>query len=782
MRAMNGVWKLYPKRGNKRDFGRMVALPSACFIAASALSIAIPYPFRLLPLILPLSMTVFLIAARKRGRLDAVSAILTRCIIVALTAAVLSVHLLADVVIGGAKRQFGDREGVTLTAVMREVRYSTAYSFCGVADIERADGKRVFFCRAEFSCSYAADISPSERFIMTGDVESISGGDYFEGVYPLSKGIYFKVSSDEPSYEITGRPGLGAAGFFSGISAYLSDRLITLSGRDAGSLSSALLLGQRDSLDPALKRDLRMLGLSHLIAVSGLHLTMLTGAVGRLLRRLKVPFTARVISVMLLSLLFIPLTGFMPSVIRCAVMRVFSDIFKLMRKKISSRASLLFSVAVICFFSPFSLLDVGFMMSFAATYGILTINPPMSRKIKRLLPGRQWTSRLLRGFYGGIAQSLSALVFVLPLTWLVFCEISLVSPLTNFVFIPLAMLILLFSPFVLLLGRIPLLSASAAMLLKLLCGLFTTLAGKFASGADFTVSLDYPFVPFVMLFLAAGIISARLLSNIYNKRKYLLKALPFVLTVLLFGAFLAADIAKNAGLTEVVYLSVKKNDGFAVTENGYSYLVDVSDGSYGFAYRLWSSVHDRHIDEISYYILTHYHQRHISSFCRIADQTYVRVLMLPEPISDNERLLAEALEDAALSRGCTVITYPSERGGSFAAGGIALTSGGREYISRSTHPVIAFSLSCADGGFFYAGGSFFELDGSCDFAGSPPLIVFGGHSPVIKQIIASNSLFANAHTVIATNAAVSSMLDGAERLNLLYPDENGEVVFSFGKK
>lgn len=676
----------------------------------------------------------------------------------------------------------GKTEDVSIVAVVRDVRYSNAYSFGATVDIESIDGKNIRRTSAYFNCESAIDISVGERFGMVCDIENIyqkgiMKSGYFDAAYPLSKGIFLTLSSSGEGYEYIDSPGLGIWGIFRNAGLYLNDIFFSNLDRESAALSSALLLGHRDELSSKTVRDLRMLGLSHIIAVSGMHLAILCAVCDRITHRMKIRRQWCSVISILFCLLFIPLTGFSPSVIRCASMKILCDIMRLLKLPLNGRESLLAAGAIICIVNPFTLLDVGFLMSFFATLGITTLSYRIQRAVLPKTINPKLFGQILSAFYKSVSQTLSALIFILPISWALFGELSLISPISNLFYTPLASVILLIAPILLVVSGIPVISRIVSAVLSFLCSVFIDTASFIASSADFTLSLRYGFVGFVLLFFILTLFGSLILKKAYAKRKGLIVALPFLMSVILFASFYVAENKHLRNYTDVNYLSHGKSDGFAIIADEKSYLIDASDGSYTFARSLWDTLDASHCDEISYYVITHYHQRHLSSFARLANDTYIRLLLLPEVQNETERVIADTLYDSAIERGVSVLYYPSKSNTEIVGESLSVSYGGREYLARSSHPTVGFKINLPSGETIaYAGGSFFENIGAYDFACGSDYYIFGGHSPVIKEKIDFGALTADRSTVICADEYVASMIDRLPA-SVMYPSEEEKVHF-----
>ncbi len=207
----------------------------------------------------------------------------------------------------------------------------------------------------------------------------------------------------------------------------MADALLQRGGPDRGGVLAALVLGSAVVPVPAAVRDaFRISGLSHALAASGFHLTVLLGAVMALARPL--PRPPRVALAVGAMLLFLLLAGPQPSVVRAVLMG--GAAFAVLESGARSRplGVLLLSVLVMLLVQPAWLLDVGFQLSVAATAGLLFTARDLEAVLARRLP--RWAA-------AGLAVPLAASLWTLPLQWLHFGTVPLYAVPANLVVAPL---------------------------------------------------------------------------------------------------------------------------------------------------------------------------------------------------------------------------------------------------------------------------------------------------------------------------------------------------------
>lgn len=222
--------------------------------------------------------------------------------------------------------------------------------------------------------------------------------------------------------------------------AVLSQRLKTGIDRsfsgEVSALVKALVTGNRDSLSDPFTSSLQRTGLSHTVAVSGMHVAFLAGALSLLLGRGR-KRTALVL--IPLVLLFMTVAGSTPSVVRASVMILLLEIAPLLDRERDGPTALSFALLLILAQNPFAAAHVGLQLSFLAVAGIFCCSDAIQgwafsiykpKKRKRFTP--MWLlDRVVFFVASTLSATLGAMVFTTPLVALYFGSVSVVSLLAN---------------------------------------------------------------------------------------------------------------------------------------------------------------------------------------------------------------------------------------------------------------------------------------------------------------------------------------------------------------
>lgn len=198
---------------------------------------------------------------------------------------------------------------------------------------------------------------------------------------------------------------------------------------DQLSIASALLLGARSEISEELNDAYSESGITHILAVSGMHVGLVFIALGFFLKRLK-----NKLYVFLISLLFLwsyaCLTGLSPSVVRAAWMFSFIACGKLFRSGHQKWNSIAASALLMLLIDPFIWLDVGFQLSFMAVWGIVSLGKLPEKFTTKF----KWVNHTLEAAWISCAAQLCTL----PVSLYIFGKFPIYFLLANIFAIPLS--------------------------------------------------------------------------------------------------------------------------------------------------------------------------------------------------------------------------------------------------------------------------------------------------------------------------------------------------------
>lgn len=199
-----------------------------------------------------------------------------------------------------------------------------------------------------------------------------------------------------------------------------------------GSLAGGLILGNDFGFSPQLFRYFVITGTAHIVAVSGWNVTMIVNAILLSLIFLGLG-RARAFSVVLLFIIFyVFLTGSGSSVVRAGIMGATSGLAWQIARPYRVKNALTAAALLMVIFNPRILVfDVGFILSFAATLGLVFLLPILRRYAPKKID-----IHILKWAVETFMQTGAATIFTIPIILIIFGNLSLISPLANLLILP----------------------------------------------------------------------------------------------------------------------------------------------------------------------------------------------------------------------------------------------------------------------------------------------------------------------------------------------------------
>ncbi len=188
-------------------------------------------------------------------------------------------------------------------------------------------------------------------------------------------------------------------------------------GKRKASLITSVSFGYKSELNEDYKELMKNLGISHVISISGLHLVLVYSVLRKLLgKKLS----------LLLAFIYVLFSGASASSVRAYIMIVILTFGSIVKRNYNPLASLSLAGIILLVMKPYYIFNLGYLLSFLATLGIILFNKSLNKKLYKL-------SNFIRST---IAISLSAQILTLPVIILYFNEISLNFIIGNIVIIP----------------------------------------------------------------------------------------------------------------------------------------------------------------------------------------------------------------------------------------------------------------------------------------------------------------------------------------------------------
>ncbi len=198
---------------------------------------------------------------------------------------------------------------------------------------------------------------------------------------------------------------------------YVFESIESKLGERKAALITSVSFGYKSELNEDHKELMKNLGISHVISISGLHLVLVYSVLRRLLG---------VKLSLILALVYVLFSGASAPAVRAYIMIVILNLGKIVKRNYNPLASLSLAGIILLLMKPYYIYNLGYVLSFLATLGIILFNKDLNKKLYKLPNSIRNT----------IAISLSAQILTLPIIILYFNEVSLNFIVGNIVVIP----------------------------------------------------------------------------------------------------------------------------------------------------------------------------------------------------------------------------------------------------------------------------------------------------------------------------------------------------------
>ncbi len=448
----------------------------------------------------------------------------------------------------------------------------------------------------------------------------------------------------------------------------LLERIDGLFPDETAGFAKALILGERSGIDYETNTAFKVSGISHIIAVSGLHVSILFGLIFLLSGRNR--YISGLVGIPVL-LLFAAMVGFTPSITRACIMECLMLVAMMLNREYDPPTALAFAGLCILAVNPLTAISVSFQLSFGCMVGIYLFSARLNEWL--LSPGRLGVpkgkgmlSRLKRWFAASVSITLGANAVTLPLVAYYFGTVSFIGLVTNLVTLWLVSLIFYG---ILLVCAVSLVFWKLASLLAIVVSFLIQVVVQLAKAlARLPFAAAYTESGYIVLWLV--FVYVLLAAYLLLKKK---PALTFAACVFL-GLFLAVGASWAEPLLDgcrVTALDVGQGQAILLQSEGKTYLVDCGGSdSEDVADKTAEYLMSQGVYRLDGVILTHYDTDHAGALPYLLTRISADTLYLPKAV-DVETVMQAAIlgvgeqnhisveEELVLTfGGCTISLFP----------------------------------------------------------------------------------------------------------------------------
>lgn len=471
---------------------------------------------------------------------------------------------------------------------------------------------------AEGILCYLADGEPvplcGERVVLSGKAEPFRGkrnpGGFDAVSYYRARGEVFALK--QAVLLRRGHTYNGYGQFLLRCREFMAEKLGAVCGEDAG-IMQAILLGDKAFLPTEVKKLYQTGGISHILAISGLHISFLGLGLYQILKKLRLPVAAAGSCTGLVLLSYVLMTGGSPSSWRAAMMFLLNIMAQMSGRSYERMTALSVSALLLAVRQPLLLEQGGFLLSYGAILGLALVCPLLEQL---------WQGRLVRPLLAGI----SITVVTLPVQLLSFYEFPIYSFFLNLLVIPLMGFVMALGLLALLAGILflplgKLLFFPVHLLLRLFtlgCGFTEKLPGNMWLTGEPTPAQILMYYNLVLVFCLLGRYATKISTCLF-----------------LAGGVWILSTSFNACDT-ITILDVGQGDSILLrSRDGGAILIDCgSTSEQSLAeYTLLPCLKSQGIDSLDFVFLTHMDTDHISGITELLQDEetgqIIKKLILP---------------------------------------------------------------------------------------------------------------------------------------------------------
>lgn len=284
-----------------------------------------------------------------------------------------------------------------------------------------------------YTSSYV-NLTLGDKITFAGNLDALDYSDEYD-MTQLSQGIGYTIYAKQSDIVVDD----GGMILKDKIHAEVKELLSRHLNQDNADISFAVLFGQKQGLSDNISNMFSYAGVSHILAVSGLHVGVLVSVLWFIIDKIKINRFVKVSLLGVILFFYCYLCAFSPSVCRASLMAMVLALCKILRVEYDSLSSLSIAGIIILAISPLSLFTISFQLSFMCLFAIITFAPAITRLFAKM--------KMPSVLASGLAMSIAVNIAILPICMNSFAEVSLLGIFANILVLPVfsVMFVLLFS-------------------------------------------------------------------------------------------------------------------------------------------------------------------------------------------------------------------------------------------------------------------------------------------------------------------------------------------------
>lgn len=314
---------------------------------------------------------------------------------------------------------YKDNEKVKCVAVVISQAKEKQYSY--VYKIKVLNSNKLFYLnvnkKMEKQLEYGDKVKIDAIFQKPSESRNYGGFSYKD--YLKTVKIYGTLKAESVTV-LEKNQGIFLIQIINKVSARIKKNIDSIMPEKEAEMLKGLLLGDISGIDDGIQEEFKISNLSHILAVSGMQVNYIIFAVEWVCSKIVGKRNSKILTIVIL-ILYMAITGFSPSIVRATIMGIILILSTIVYKKNDFWNTLAFSLFLILIYNPFLIQNVGLVLSYLGTIGIVVFNKTIFLFVDNIrIKNKKWRykinlkSKRLKKIKQNIAVTLSAQLAVFP--------------------------------------------------------------------------------------------------------------------------------------------------------------------------------------------------------------------------------------------------------------------------------------------------------------------------------------------------------------------------------
>ena len=494
------------------------------------------------------------------------------------------------------------------------------------------------------------------------------GFDYRQ--YLKSRNIYGTIDCEK--YEIIATNKINvASNIVNYVQNNIKENMFNILDEEQSALCVGILIGDREKISDITEDNFKKSNLTHMLAVSGSHITYIIVALTTILSKTNRKFSL-IITIFFL-LFFTVLTGFTASVLRASIMGIITLLASILHRKSDTINNLGISSIIILIYNPYLLVDAGFLLSYAGTIGIILfykkisngisiivnkINPNLLNKEQnnnsKIFFVKSIIEKIILYVISSLSVTLSANIVIIPIMAYMFSTISFTFWISNILAGPVMEVVTIFGFIVYFISIIfPILAQFLGIALNLLLTVLLKIAeiSSKIPGASIYIKTPSIYMCVIYYLIIYILFNMQAIKQIIRKkaifRLYAIKAKKqrknILVIAILFTILVNSIIYVTDKNIKIYFVDVGQGDCTLIQTSGRkNVLIDGGGSEFG-SFDVGKStllpyLLDRGITKIDYMMISHFDSDHIGGLFYIMENLRVDNIIISKQGESSENL------------------------------------------------------------------------------------------------------------------------------------------------